>query len=211
MDIDQLAADLDRSFAASGSDSLFRPLLVLLARGEPVSEDDLTAATGLSSTEVHAMLAELPDLETDEQGRIVGSGLTLRATPHRFTIDGHQLYTWCALDTLIFPAVLGQAATVESPCHETGATIRLRVDPEAGVTSIEPPTAVMSIVTPAQQGSIRTAFCNQVHFFVTLTAAQPWLAEHPRMSVLPVTDAHRLGQTLIPALLKTPTTRSDYC
>jgi alkylmercury lyase len=66
------------------------------------------------------MLADLPDLETDEQGRIVGSGLTLRPTPHRFALDGRQLYTWCALDTLIFPVVLGQGATVESPCHGAG-------------------------------------------------------------------------------------------
>ena len=108
MDIDQLAADLDRSFARSGTGGLFRPLLVLLARGEPVSVDDLTAATELPACEVQVMLADLPDLETDEQGRIVGSGLTLRPTPHSFTIDGRQLYTWCALDTLIFPAVLGQ-------------------------------------------------------------------------------------------------------
>lgn len=211
MDINQLAADLDRSFAGSGSRGLSRPLLVLLARGEPVSVDDLTAATGLSSGQVQAMLADLPDLETDEQGRVVGSGLTLRPTPHRFIIDSRQLYTWCALDTLIFPAVLGQAATVESPCHGTGATVRLTVDPLAGVTSVEPQTAVVSIVTPAQQRSIRTAFCNQVHFFVSHTAAQPWLAEHPGMTVLPVADAHRLGQSLIPALLKTAITRPDCC
>jgi alkylmercury lyase len=75
------------------------------------------------------MLADLPDLETDEQGRIVGSGLTLRPTPHRFALDGRQLYTWCALDTLILPVVLEQGATVESPGHGAGTTILLTVDP----------------------------------------------------------------------------------
>jgi alkylmercury lyase len=198
MDIEQLASDLDHSFARTGTGGLFRPLLVLLARGEPVSVGDLTAATGLSATEVDAMLADLPDLETDEQGRVVGSGLTQRPTPHRFTVAGRQLYTWCALDTLIFPTVLGQAATVESPCHSTGAPIRLTVDPEAGVTSMEPATTVVSIVAPDQQGTIRTAFCNQVHFFVSPTAAQPWIDQH-------------LGQSLIAALLKNPTTQPDRC
>jgi alkylmercury lyase len=211
MDIEELAADLDRSFASTGTGGLFRPLLVLLARGEPVSVGDLTAATGLSATEVDAMLADLPDLETDEQGRVVGSGLTQRATPHRFTVAGRQLYTWCALDTLIFPAVVGQAATVESPCHSTGAPIRLTVDPEAGVTSMEPATTVVSIVTPDQQGTIRTAFCNQVHFFVSPTAAQPWIDQHPGMTVLPVADAHRLGRSLIAALVKNPTTQPGRC
>jgi alkylmercury lyase len=53
------------------------------------------------------------------------------------------------------------------------------------------------------------ALCNQVHFFVSRTASQPWLDGHPGMTVLPVADAHRLGQSLIPALLKAPTTRPD--
>jgi hypothetical protein len=37
--------------------------------------------------------------------------------------------------------------------------------PGAGMTSMEPATTVVSIATPDQQGTIQTAFCNQVHFF----------------------------------------------
>ena len=210
MDIDELAAELNQSLGSAGSPRLFRPLLELLARGEPVSVDDLTAATGLSTSAVRRALAELPDLETDEQGRVIGSGLTLRPTPHRLSVEGQQLYTWCALDTLVFPALLGRAASIESPCHTTGTPVRVTVDPAAGVTSVEPASAVVSIVTPGEHTSIRTAFCNQVHFFASRHVAQPWLDDHPGMSVLPVFDAHRLGQTLLPALLD-PTTRDDCC
>jgi alkylmercury lyase len=44
----------------------------------------------------------------------------------------------------------------------------------------------VSIITTDQQGSIRMAFCNQVHFFVSRTASQPWLDGPPSMTVLPV-------------------------
>jgi alkylmercury lyase len=105
------------------------------------------------------------------------------------------LWTWCALDTLIFPAVLGSTARIESPCHATGTPIRLTVGP-AGVTDVDPPTAVVSIVTPGDMASVRASFCNQVHFFASPDAAEHWLGEHPEASVVPVADAHQLGVAL---------------
>lgn len=208
MDIDDLAAELSQNLGSREAPPLYAPLLRLLARGEPVVVDDLAEATAVPAGEVRQALAGFADLETDEQGRVVGYGLTLRPTPHRFMVDGQRLYTWCALDTLVFPALLGRAASIESPCHGTGTPVRLTVDPEAGVTSVDPPTAVVSIVTPEEHTSIRTTFCNQVHFFASRQAAQPWLGEHPGMTVLPVADAHRLGQALLPAL-PDPTARHD--
>lgn len=208
MDIDDLPAEVSQDFDSREAPPLYASLLRLLARGEPVSVDDFAEATGLPVGEVRQALAGLPDLETDEQGRVVGYGLTLRPTPHRFMVGGQQLYTWCALDTLVFPGLLGRVASIESACHGTGTPVRVTVDPEAGATSVDPSGALVSIVTPGQHTSIRAAFCNQVHFFASRQAAQPWLDEHPGMTVLPVVDAHRLGQTLLPALLD-PTTRHD--
>jgi alkylmercury lyase len=65
----------------------------LLARGAPVSVDDLVAATGRSLAEVQGVLGDLADLETDDQGTIVGYGLTLVPTAHRFEVAGRLLYT----------------------------------------------------------------------------------------------------------------------
>jgi alkylmercury lyase len=157
---------------------LWRPLLHLLASGEPVTTEDLAQATGRTADEVRHALARLPDTEYDEHGRIIGHGITLRSTPHHFTVDGRQLYTWCALDTLIFPAVLGHPAQVQSPCHGTGVPVHLTVEPDK-VTTVQPATAVVSIVTPGSCSSIRTAFCNQVHYFASPAAAQSWLHLSP--------------------------------
>lgn len=170
------------------------PLLRLLARGEPAAIDALAAATGHTTDEVRQALAASPDIEYDDTGRILAAGISLRPTPHHFTVDGTRLYTWCAMDTLVFPAILGRPAQVESPCQTTGTLIRLVVEPDR-VGSVDPATAVVSIVTPEDLTSIRTAFCNQVHFFASPEAAHPWLADHPDAGVLPVAEAYQLGRS----------------
>lgn len=111
--------------------SLWLPLLKLLAQGDPVDVSTLAAATGRSADDVRVALAAVPDIEYEE-GRIIGQGLTLRPTPHRFEVNGEQLYTWCALDTLIFPTLLGTSARIESVTPGTGAPVQLNVGPAGG-------------------------------------------------------------------------------
>lgn len=207
-DIAQLAHRLNDSLGGTDDPSstrwLFRPLLELLAQGQPVTLDQLADATASTADQVRHALIARPDTEYDEQDRIIGSGLTLRPTPHRFEIDGRQLYTWCALDTLIFPAILGRTAHVTSPCHSTGQPVHLTIGGD-GMTHAAPATAVVSIVTPDAPTSIRAAFCNHVHFFATRSAAEPWLAENPCATIIPVADAYQLGRPLAQTLLGSDT------
>ncbi len=132
--------------------------------------------------------------------RAFGHGLALVPTPHRFELAGQTLYTWCALDTLIFPTILGLPAQVQSPCHTTGAPVRLSLD-ATGVAGLEPQAAVVSLVDPADLTSIRSAFGNEVHFFASPETAQPWLQEHPGAAVLPIARAHQLARPLAQSLL----------
>ena len=188
--------------ARSGIDpELFVPLLRLLAEGEPVTVAELATASGRSEDTVRQGLAAVPDTEYDDEGRIIGLALTMRPTPHRFTLAGEQLYTWCALDTLIFPTLLERAASVESVSPTSGEPIRVTIDPVAGVTSVEPATAVVSLVNPDQITSIRSSFCNQVHYFTSDEDAAGWLAEHPRAEVVPVAVAYRIGTDLTTGFL----------
>lgn len=172
------------------------PLLRLLAEGEPVQLPALAAAAGLNEADLSTRLAAVPDTEYDEEGRIIGQGLTLRPTPHRFTVAGEELYTWCALDTLIFPALLDRPASIESVPPTGGGPIRVCID-QTGVTRVEPATAVVSLVDPGHEASIRSSFCNQVHYFTSPEDAAPWLAGHPGAQVVPVAEAYQLATTLI--------------
>jgi alkylmercury lyase len=71
----------------------------------------------------------------------------------------------------------------------------------AAITNLDPRTAVVLIVTPQACSSIRTAFCNQVHFFASPGAAQPWLDQHPDATILSVADAFGLRWPLTQTLL----------
>ena len=88
---------LTRSEETGLDPGLLIPLLRLLVDGDLVTLDQLAAASGRPLDDVRRGLAAVPDTEYDDQGRIVGQGLTLRPTAHRFTVAGEELYTWCAL------------------------------------------------------------------------------------------------------------------
>src|ERR671920_1030298 len=123
------------------------PTLDLLARGKPVSPEEITAASAKSPEEVRAALDRFPSAEWDEQGRVVGLGLTLQLTPHRLGLEGRTLFAWCALDALVFPALLGRPASIESPCRGTGELVHIEVTP-AGIEAVETPSAGVFLVAP---------------------------------------------------------------
>ncbi|WP_019873237.1 organomercurial lyase MerB [Sporichthya polymorpha] len=192
----RLAAAFNGGGASRARPWLWRPLLQLLARGEPVSLDRIAEATGRTPEQVREALAANPDTEYDVHGHVVGSGLTQNPTPHCFEVDGRSLYTWCALDTLIFPTVLDRPAQVMSPTPGSGELVRVGVDPIAGITSLDPVTAVVSVLIPGTGAGVRASFCNQVHFFAAPTLAAGWLTEHPGGVAIGVADAFELGRRL---------------
>lgn len=193
-------ADLSGPLAASfplvdGAHNFYPTLLRELARGMPVSRSVLAAALSCSDEKVSEFLGLAPSVEFDDAGCVVGAGLTLRETPHVFEVDGQRLYTWCALDALMFPALIGRTAHVISPCVSTGVPVRLFVAPD-GVLDVEPQEAVVSLVLPDASPDIRSAFCIHVNFFASAMAAQSWLLDNPDGSVLSVEEAFRVGQEL---------------
>ena len=168
-----------------------------LAAGQPVSAAHLAADIAMEEPAVRAVLQEMSDVAYDGVGNVVGFGLSLVPTAHQFTINGKTLYTWCALDTFLYTALLGQPSEVVSHCPITAQPITLSMTPE-DVAELSPTSSVISLVIP--DGSIadcrRSAFCNHGHFFVTAEAGATWLNDHPNGLILPIADAHRLGQLL---------------
>lgn len=178
---------------------LFEPIARLLLRGRPAGIDEIAASAGQAPEQVREALSALPDVEWDASGRVVGLGLTLKPTRHRFRAGGQDLYTWCALDGLLLPRVLRVEAEIESQDAVTGEPVRLRVGPD-GVVSAEPAAAVMSVVDLDRAESLRASFCEYVHFFRSAETAAGWLATHPGARVVPVDEAFRLGLELMEEL-----------
>jgi alkylmercury lyase len=65
---------------------------------------------------------------------------------HKFIVNGNELRTWCAWDTLFMAQVLGMTASVISECPVSHKTVSLTVGPDK-VENYNPKEMVVSIVT----------------------------------------------------------------
>jgi alkylmercury lyase len=166
------------------------PYLVhAIAKGAPVSTQELADAASLPVSDVERMLQDQPGTDWDEHGRVVGFGLTLRPTAHRYIVAGRVLYTFCATDALLFTHILGEPAIAESNCPTSSIPIRIELTPSS-VVSLDPTAAVVSqLFDRSLLADIRHNVCDHGHFFASAEAASEWVSEHPDGRVLAVADA----------------------
>ncbi len=168
-----------------------------VTRGKPVAPAALRASLQVSQDELEQRLAKLPpDVEVDRAGNIVGLGVTLVPTSHRFQLGGQVLYTWCAFDTVLFPPLLQVRAKVQSKCSATGHPITFVATPE-GIEELTPTTSVLSLILPAERyDCARGTFCLQSLFFESEQAASAWLASHPEAIYLSLEEAAFVGHAV---------------
>jgi len=172
----------------------FLPLFrFLLLRGSgPVSPERLATAMRLSCSEVEALLPS--------SGLVVApSGhLHLSPGPHQIHLNGETLSGWCALDTLLFPLLMGHAARVVSTCPATGRPIRLTVTSQ-GTQDLDPQAAVVSLLLPGETtnaGNVQETICTYGNFFVDREHASSWPDLHPDAVLLSVEDAAHLAREI---------------
>ncbi|SRR6266487_7001014 len=179
-------------------DAFCRELVQLLARGHPVTRERLATVLQVTAEQVAEVLASLADLEVDHSGHVVGWGLTFIPTSQGFRLNGQQFYTWCALDALIYPALLRLTAGVESSCPVSGAPVTLSVTP-TGVHDLTPASAIVAVVIPEQGSSCngdRGSFCNQSLFFRSRRDVLLWQESSPTARLLSVADAYQVGRLI---------------
>jgi alkylmercury lyase len=147
-------AALARRFAAvfphldAREGALAVTLYRLLARGEPVPWARLAERTGRPEAELRPVVSGWPGVDEEAAGLTGFGGLSIRpVSGHELEVAGRTLYARCAWDTLFLPGLLGQPAQVRSICPQTGAPVRLRVEPQR-VAALEPPGALLSLLEP---------------------------------------------------------------
>ena len=176
-------------------EELCLPILHQVTRGKPIEKAALAATLHMSQGELEQRLLHLPDTEFDEQGNILGWGVTLVPTRHRLQIDGKSLYTWCAFDTVLFPPSLRAEARVQSTCPVTDHSITFVATPEGTIKNLVPASSVMSLIIPAERSEcVRATFCEQSLFFESEQAASTWLAVHPEAILLSIAEAAVVGK-----------------
>jgi alkylmercury lyase len=139
--------------------------------------------------------------EWDNEGRLIGSALTLVPTPHRFKIHDKELYTWCAQDTILLPGLLGMTAEIVSPDPLNGELIKLVISPE-GPREYTPESTVLTIFQAAEAATGPTsAVCTNSHFFSSQASAEKWSHGRAGVTILSVEDAFaQIKQNLLDAV-----------
>ncbi len=180
---------------------LFVQTLRRLTEGKPLNAQDLeeiATSVGLTKEQADNVLSWIAEKNDDDE--IVGmAGLSQNQWNQKFRINGRDFTTWCALDTLYLPQVIGQAAAVEAPDPETGEAVRFTLGPD-GVNEV-PEGAVISIVVPKvkEKGiesaeQIWTAFCSYSHYFTSVENGQKWFeSKHVDPIFLTIEEGHELG------------------
>jgi alkylmercury lyase len=178
--------------AAQGDSEALRRVIPasvkLLADGKPVTPAQIADAAALPVERVEAALHGVPDVEWTADGRVEGFGLTRRPTQHKFRVGEADLYTWCAMDTLIFAAVLDRPVQIESPDGATGEPLRLETDGRRIVAADPPSIVVTWFMDPAGTG-FRASVCQFGHFFASPESAAAWAAKYPQGGVLALDEA----------------------
>jgi alkylmercury lyase len=165
----------------------------LLLEGKPVSPDRIAADLYLTPKEVTDLIE---GAELDQDGNVVGFGLSIVPTPHSYQIDGRQFYVWCALDAITFPFLHNSTVMIESRDPISGEKIRLTSTPE-GVQNADPSKTVVSFVPGINSPeNIRANFCNFTHFFTSEATASEYVVRHPGLVILPIDQAFQIGKRM---------------
>lgn len=173
-----------------------------LAAGQPATRAALADDLGFDLARVTALLEDYPPsgIDFNAAGDVVaGGGLSLAETSHGFEIDGLTLHTWCVLDALFLPQIIGKGAILRTACTATGDGIRVHLEPH-GIVSYSPNGVVMSIVGPDRQAcrdNLRGAFCQHVLLFRDGEAFQTWSRDRgdvaDDVAMVSLEEGHAMG------------------
>jgi alkylmercury lyase len=164
-------------------------LHLIATKGSRVDPDEISTHLQVSLGKVRSTLEKF-GAEFNQEGKIVGLGLTLIPTQHVFEVNSHKLYVWCAADALAFPVILNQIARIESPDPVTGKKIGVIATPEK-IDKIEPKTVVVSFIKSIDITNIRGTICNHINFFSSSETALEWAEEHPNVTFYPANDIYQ--------------------
>ncbi len=171
-------------------------LLRLLGEETSVSPEHLATTTHHTREEIEAFL-QSTDLVVCRDGTI-----DLSPDPHLIQLEKKTLTGACALDTLVYPVLLGCSAHVLSTCPATGRQIRLTVTAKARIEDLDPKATVLSLRLPDETTNVcnvRETVCHHGHFFVDREHASTWPGLHPEAVLLSVEEGVQLAREIASA------------
>lgn len=174
-------------------------LYALLVKGQAVTIAELAEHIGLPVGKVKFDLNNWPGVFYDDQNRVVGFwGIAVTEMHHRFDVNGHTAYTWCAWDALFIPELINTTANITSHCATTGEEIKLSISPEGVIAALSEQIMVSFLIPHKNKlnENTTTDFCQYVHFFNSLEAGEKWIANHKGTFLLSLNDAFTVGKLM---------------
>ena len=166
------------------------PAFLLLARGRPVSVDQIARAAGAEGHRVEAAL-EAARCERDAEGRVLELyGLTLTPTCQRLEIAGRTLFACCALWAHVIPKLVGATVRVESVDPMREGVVRLSISPD-GVESADPPGSAATLAVATKEAittDVGEAFCSHVRHHLSWASAVESAAAEPARHAVGLAD-----------------------
>ena len=171
----------------------------LLVKGDPVPVEQLAATLDLPVQEVQGVIGQWSGIYFDDDNAIIGYwGLGLKEMDHRFEVEGVNLYTWCAWDSLFIPRIIGKTAHVVSLDPVSKNQISITVTPD-GIVSVHPGSAVTSFMVPDTdeiRSDVIKSFCHYLHFFESEESAGQWIGNSDKsddLVILSIAEGYRIG------------------
>lgn len=153
---------------------------LLLARGEPVSEQELARAVGIEAGQVSHELAALVAagrIRRDDAGRLIASaGLSIVPDRHEMLLGTRRFWTWCAYDFLGIFGALAASGRALSPSPSGGV---IEVDFEQG----RPVGAGAVLFRPdddlrSRCENVYEEWCPNSNLFLSEDDARSWAGAH---------------------------------
>lgn len=164
-----------------------------LLKGKAVSKKVFSSIAELPPEKEQFLLENLA--EQDEKGDVIAfSGMSLTPTNHSITINDKKLYTWCAIDAILFTDWLNINSRIQSRDPVDNSFIELQLVGDH-LQWTKPYPIFVSLVEGLNTCDIRNSFCNHVSFFASEATAKKWLEQNPHGKIISIDDFFETSKT----------------
>ncbi|SHM89016.1 organomercurial lyase [Flavobacterium chilense] len=157
-----------------------------LLKGNPIAKNKFYELVNFNIEKANAILNVLGEFNKNDEITAF-SGLSLTPTSHKFIVGNKTLYTWCALDAILFTEWLDVSSKIISQDPIDNSLIELNIDCDHLISS-NPYPIFISWVEKTDSCNLRGSFCNHVSFFSSEATAKRWLKNNPNGKILTLDD-----------------------
>lgn len=145
----------------------------LVERGTALDDDTAFTSDAELSRAIAALAAD--DLIVVADNRVIGAyPFTTEPTPHQITVNGHALWTMCALDALAVAPVFDVAVSIASHCPASGSAVEIEMRGDRLVSVRPGPEIQVGFAWRAPGTCAARNFCPGITFLRDGEALQQW-------------------------------------